>query len=81
MLINNMKNLGKKSIPIPREQPNQNKEIKIADSVLLSLFMRNNKKSATSLTPHSTGLSGIQISIPNVLKLLIPKVQNITTPK
>ena len=31
------KNSGKKSIP--REQPNQNKEMKIADSVLLSLFM------------------------------------------
>ena len=33
------KRLVKKSIP--REQPNQNKEMKIADSVLLSLFMRD----------------------------------------
>ena len=30
--------------PIPGEQPNQNKEIKSADSVLLSLFMRDNGK-------------------------------------
>ena len=51
------KNSGKKSIP--RLQPNQNKEMKIADSVLLSLFMRDHE-SATSLTLPSTGLSGIQ---------------------
>ena len=37
------KNSGKKLIP--REQPNQNKEMKIADSVLLSQFMRDNEKS------------------------------------
>ena len=44
-----LKNSGKKSIP--REQPNQNKDIKIADSVLLSLFMRNNEKCNNSHTP------------------------------
>ena len=29
---------------IPREQPNQNKEMTIPESVLLSLFMRDNEK-------------------------------------
>ena len=29
---------------ISREQPNQNKGMKIADPVLLSLFMRDNEK-------------------------------------
>ena len=47
---------------IPREQPNQNKEVKLADSVLLSLF--NNEKCNISHAP-STGLSGIQFSILN----------------
>ena len=47
-------NFGKKSIP--REQPNQNKKMKIA--VLLSLFMRDNEKCNISHAP-STGLSGI----------------------
>ena len=28
---------------IPREQPNQNKDMKIAYSVLLSLYMRDNE--------------------------------------
>ena len=36
------KNSGNKLIP--QEQPNQNKEMKIADSVLLNLFMRDNEK-------------------------------------
>ena len=36
------KDSDKKSIP--REQPSQNKKMKIADSVLLSLFMRDNEK-------------------------------------
>ena len=36
------KSSGKKSIA--REQPNQNKKNKIADSVLLSMFMRDNEK-------------------------------------
>ena len=36
-----LKYSGKMSIP--REQPNQNKEMKIADSVLLSLFSRHTK--------------------------------------
>ena len=40
-----LKYSGKMSIP--REQPNQNKEMKIADSVLLSLFSRH-----TKLSPH-----------------------------
>ena len=40
---------GKTSIP--REQPNQNKEMKIADSVLLSLFMRDNEKVQHLLRP------------------------------
>ena len=35
-------NSDKKSIP--QEQPNQIKEMKIADPVLLSLFMRYNEK-------------------------------------
>ena len=51
-----LKKLLKKSIP--REQPNQNKEMKIADSVLLGLFMKNNEKCNIS---HSTGLDGIQM--------------------
>ena len=44
---------------ILREQPNQNKEIKIADTVLLSLFNIRLKimKCATSLMPPSIGLS------------------------
>ena len=39
---------------ITREQLNQNKEMKIADSVLLSLLKRDNEK-CNSLTPPSTG--------------------------
>ena len=35
------KNTGKSSIP--REQPNQNRDMKIADSVLLNLFMIDNE--------------------------------------
>ena len=31
------------TMSIPREQSNQNKEMKTADSVLLSLFIRDNK--------------------------------------
>ena len=38
----NKKKSGEKSIP--REQPNQNKDMKIADPVLLSLSMRDNEK-------------------------------------
>ena len=45
--------------------------MKIGDPVF-SLFMRVNE-SATSLMAHSTGLSGTQFSILNVLELLIPK--------
>ena len=36
---------------IPREQPNQSKEMKIADPVLLSLFMRDNEKCNISHDP------------------------------
>ena len=42
------KNSGKKSVP--REQPNQNKDMKIAISVLLSLFLRDNEKCNISHT-------------------------------
>ena len=63
-----IKNSGKKLIP--QEQPNQNKGMKIADSVLFSLFMRDNEKCNIS---HA--LSGIQCSILNVLESLIPKNQ------
>ena len=38
MILVIIKNSGKKSIP--RQQPNQNKGMKIEDPVLLSLFMR-----------------------------------------
>ena len=38
---------------IPREQPNQNKGMKIADLVLLSLYMRDNKKCNISHAPYS----------------------------
>ena len=57
--MNNPSNIYKKiwNRWIPREKPNQNKEMKIADSVLLSLFMRENEK-CKSLTPASTGISG-----------------------
>ena len=57
---------------ILQEQPNQNNEMKIGDSVLFSLFMRVNI-SATFLTTPSTGLSGIQFPILNILESLIPK--------
>ena len=40
-----------------QQQPNQNKEMKIPESVLLSLFMRDHEK-ATPLMPPSNGLSG-----------------------
>ena len=43
------KESGKKSIP--REQLNQNKEMKIADSVLLSLFIKGNEKCNISHCP------------------------------
>ena len=43
------KNSGQTSIP--GEQPNQNNEMKIADSVLSSLFMRNNGKCKISHAP------------------------------
>ena len=70
------KNGGERSIP--RGQPNQNKEMKIADSVLLNRFMRDNENCNISQAP-STGLSSIQLSILNVLESLIPKDQkNIT---
>jgi hypothetical protein len=36
--------------------------MKIADSVLVSLYMKDNEKSATSLRPLSTSLSGTQFS-------------------
>ena len=38
-----------KSTPI--EQPNQNKEMKIADTNLLNLFMRGNEKCKIPQTP------------------------------
>ena len=44
--------------------------MKIADLVLLSLFMRANEK-----CNPSTGLSGTEFSILNELKSLIPKDQ------
>ena len=43
---------------IPREQPNHNKDRKMAYSVLLGLFMRGNETCNISHTP-STGLTGI----------------------
>ena len=43
------KNSSKKSIP--REQKNQNKDMKITDPVLLSLFMRDNEKYNISHAP------------------------------
>ena len=46
--------------------------MKIADSVLLSMFMRDNEKCNISHAP-STGLSDIQFSILYVLESLIPK--------
>ena len=52
---------------IPREQPNQNKEMKISESVLMSLFMRDNRKYNIFHAP-STSLSGIQFSALNVLE-------------
>ena len=45
--------------------------MKIADLVLLCLFMRNNEKCNISHAP-STGISDIQFSILNVLDSLIP---------
>ena len=36
---------------IPREQPNQNTEMKIADLILLSLFMRGDDKCNISHAP------------------------------
>ena len=48
--------------------------MKIADPVLLSLFMRDNERCNISHAP-STGLSGTQFSILNVLEALIPKDQ------
>ena len=45
---------------IPRKQKKKsNPKVKIADSVLLSLYMNSNE-SATLLAPPSTGLSVIQ---------------------
>ena len=49
--------------------------MKIAGSVLLSLFMRENEKCNISHAP-STGFSGTQFSILNVLESLIPKDKN-----
>ena len=43
------KNYGKKLIP--QEKPNQNKDMKIADSVLVRLFMRDNEKCNISHAP------------------------------
>ena len=85
LLINYLINVEKQSIKIsgkksiPREQPNQNKEIKIATSAISSLFMKDNEKCNISHAP-STGLSSIQFSMLNVLESLIPKDQkNIPT--
>ena len=47
----------------------KNKEMKIADSVLLSLFMGDNEKCNISHAPN-TGFSGTQFSILNVLESL-----------
>ena len=55
-----------------REQPNQNKEMKIADSVLLSVFMRENERCNISHTP-STNLSGIQFSILITIGVIDPE--------
>ena len=41
---------------IPRDRPNQNKEMKIADSVLLSLFRRDNEKWNISHAPSTNWL-------------------------
>ena len=43
------RNIGKSSIP--RELPNQNKDVKIADLVLLSLFMLDNEMCNISYAP------------------------------
>ena len=50
----------------PQEQPNQKMKMEIADSVLLSMFMRDIMKSAASVTPPR--LSGIQLSFLNLLE-------------
>ena len=63
-----------KSRSLSREQPNQNKEMKIADSVSLSLFIRDNEKCNISHAPN-IGLSGIQFSMLYVLVPLTPKDQ------
>ena len=53
--------------------------MKIADPILLNLFMRDNEKCNITHAP-STCLSGTQFSIQNVFESLIPKDQkNITT--
>ena len=48
--------------------------MKIAEAVLLSLFMKDNEKCNISHAPN-TGLSGTQFSILNVLESLMPKDQ------
>ena len=45
-------------VSIPRDQPNQNNEMTIT-------YLVETMKSASSLTPPSTGLKGIQFSIFN----------------
>ena len=54
------KDSGKKSIP--RDQSNQNKEIKVADSVLLSLFIRDNGKCDIPHAPYKVGNAIIYIN-------------------
>ena len=47
--------------------------MKISDSVLLNVFMRDNEKSATSLTPPSIGLTGIQCSTLKCIGVIDPE--------
>ena len=49
MIVMTSKNSGEKSIP--QEQPNQNKKMKIVDSCLLSMFMRDDEKCNISHAP------------------------------
>ena len=66
---------------LAREHPNQTKEVvKIADSVLLSLLMRDNEMCNTSQASSTDLISGIKFSTLEILESLIPKDQkNITT--
>ena len=73
-MANSKNNLEKKSIP--KKQPNQNKEIKMADSILFSLFMTDNEMQHLSRPLAPAFKSGIQLFTKHVLNVLessIPK--------